>query len=181
MRSSRVSITPGVTIIFIPTTTSSSPLPRVTPTTASVSFLRGSFQAPPAFMNCLNVPSVPIPCTLLFIRFSIASGSIYVCILRHFSLAWLLYIWHSCASWEMRWKQGITVDNWVYEEANTTFIQDEEMLNRLMNMNPNSLRKLVQTFLEANGREYWETSEQSIERLRQLYSEVEDKIEGIDR
>ncbi|OVA03446.1 CobN/magnesium chelatase [Macleaya cordata] len=73
------------------------------------------------------------------------------------------------------------VDNWVYEEANSTFIQDEEMLNRLMNSNPNSFRKLVQTFLEANGRGYWETSEQNIEKLRQLYSEVEDKIEGIDR
>nr|KYP70515.1 Magnesium-chelatase subunit H [Cajanus cajan] len=73
------------------------------------------------------------------------------------------------------------VDNWVYEEANTTFIQDEQMLNKLMNTNPNSFRKLVQTFLEANGRGYWETSEDNIERLRQLYSEVEDKIEGIDR
>ncbi|KAF9593289.1 hypothetical protein IFM89_021045 [Coptis chinensis] len=73
------------------------------------------------------------------------------------------------------------VDNWVYEEANTTFIQDEEMLNRLMNTNPNSFRKLLQTFLEANGRGYWETSEDNIEKLRQLYSEVEDKIEGIDR
>ncbi|XP_031127328.1 magnesium-chelatase subunit ChlH, chloroplastic [Ipomoea triloba] len=73
------------------------------------------------------------------------------------------------------------VDNWVYEEANTTFIQDEEMLNRLMSKNPNSFRKLVQTFLEANGRGYWETSAENIERLRQLYSEVEDKIEGIDR
>ncbi|KAG2683501.1 hypothetical protein I3843_10G032400 [Carya illinoinensis] len=73
------------------------------------------------------------------------------------------------------------VDNWVYEEANSTFIQDEEMLNRLMKTNPNSFRKLVQTFLEANGRGYWETSEQNIEKLRQLYSEVEDKIEGIDR
>ncbi|KAJ1408971.1 CobN/magnesium chelatase [Sesbania bispinosa] len=73
------------------------------------------------------------------------------------------------------------VDNWVYEEANTTFIQDEQMLNKLMNTNPNSFRKLVQTFLEANGRGYWETSEQNIEKLRQLYSEVEDKIEGIDR
>nr|POE97470.1 magnesium-chelatase subunit chlh, chloroplastic [Quercus suber] len=73
------------------------------------------------------------------------------------------------------------VDNWVYEEANSTFIQDEDMLNRLMSKNPNSFRKLVQTFLEANGRGYWETSEQNIERLRQLYSEVEDKIEGIDR
>ncbi|KAL9252042.1 Magnesium-chelatase subunit ChlH, chloroplastic-like protein [Drosera capensis] len=73
------------------------------------------------------------------------------------------------------------VDNWVYEEANTTFIQDEDMLKRLMNTNPNSFRKLVQTFLEANGRGYWETSEDNIEKLRQLYSEVEDKIEGIDR
>ncbi|KAF8396160.1 hypothetical protein HHK36_017773 [Tetracentron sinense] len=73
------------------------------------------------------------------------------------------------------------VDNWLYEEANSTFIQDEEMLSRLMNTNPNSFRKLVQTFLEANGRGYWETSEQNIERLKQLYSEVEDKIEGIDR
>lgn len=73
------------------------------------------------------------------------------------------------------------VDNWVYEEANTTFIQDQEMLNKLMNTNPNSFRKLVQTFLEANGRGYWDTSEENIEKLRQLYSEVEDKIEGIDR
>ena len=73
------------------------------------------------------------------------------------------------------------VDNWVYEEANTTFIQDEEMLSKLMKTNPNSFRKLVQTFLEANGRGYWETSEENVERLRQLYSEVEDKIEGIDR
>ncbi|KAL7097904.1 hypothetical protein ACP275_10G172500 [Erythranthe tilingii] len=73
------------------------------------------------------------------------------------------------------------VDNWVYEEANTTFVQDEEMLNRLMSTNPNSFRKLVQTFLEANGRGYWETSEENIERLKQLYSEVEDKIEGVDR
>lgn len=73
------------------------------------------------------------------------------------------------------------VDNWVYEEANSTFIADEDMLKRLLETNPNSFRKLVQTFLEANGRGYWETSEQNLERLRQLYSEVEDKIEGIER
>ncbi|CAO2041690.1 unnamed protein product [Urochloa humidicola] len=73
------------------------------------------------------------------------------------------------------------VDNWVYEEANSTFIEDEAMRKRLMDTNPNSFRKLVQTFLEANGRGYWETSEENLEKLRELYSEVEDKIEGIDR
>merc|ERR1711871_1402459 len=40
------------------------------------------------------------------------------------------------------------VDNWVYEDANTTFVEDEEMQKRLMDANPNSFRKMVATFLE---------------------------------
>ena len=35
------------------------------------------------------------------------------------------------------------VDNWVYDEANSTFIEDPEMQKRLMDANPNSFRKLV--------------------------------------
>ena len=72
------------------------------------------------------------------------------------------------------------VDNWVYEDVNTTFIDDPEMCKRLMDMNPNSFRKIVGTLLEVNGRGYWETSEENLDRLRELYQEVEDKIEGID-
>src|SRR5579883_1063301 len=72
------------------------------------------------------------------------------------------------------------VDNWVYEDANDTFFKDEAMRNRLMNLNPNSFRKMVTTLLEANGRGYWETSEENLDRLRQLYQEVEDRIEGIE-
>ncbi|GAB4384607.1 MAG: magnesium chelatase subunit H [Elainellaceae cyanobacterium] len=72
------------------------------------------------------------------------------------------------------------VDNWIYEDANTTFIQDEAMRNRLMNLNPHSFRKVVSTLLEVYGRGYWETSESNIELLQQLYQEVEDRIEGIE-
>ncbi|MEQ8540736.1 MAG: magnesium chelatase subunit H [Coleofasciculus sp. D1-CHI-01] len=72
------------------------------------------------------------------------------------------------------------VDNWVYEEANETFIQDEAMRQRLMNLNPHSFRKVVSTLLEVNGRGYWETSESNLQMLRELYQEVEDRIEGID-
>ncbi len=72
------------------------------------------------------------------------------------------------------------VDNWVYEDVNTTFIDDPEMCKRLMDMNPNSFRKIVGTLLEVNGRGYWETSEENLDRLRELYQEVEDRIEGID-
>ena len=72
------------------------------------------------------------------------------------------------------------VDNWVYEDTNATFIQDEAMRQRLMNLNPHSFRKMVATLLEVNGRGYWETSETNLELLRELYQEVEDRIEGID-
>ncbi|MBC5797416.1 magnesium chelatase subunit H [Sphaerospermopsis sp. LEGE 00249] len=72
------------------------------------------------------------------------------------------------------------VDNWVYEETNETFIKDEEMQKRLMNLNPHSFRKIVSTLLEVNGRGYWETSEENLDRLRELYQEVENRIEGIE-
>ncbi len=72
------------------------------------------------------------------------------------------------------------VDNWVYEDTNTTFFKDEEMCKRLLDLNPNSFRKMVTTLLEANGRGYWETSEDNLDRLRELYQEVEDRIEGVE-
>ncbi|MEM9137359.1 MAG: cobaltochelatase subunit CobN, partial [Cyanobacteria bacterium P01_F01_bin.42] len=72
------------------------------------------------------------------------------------------------------------VDNWVYEDFNTTFVKDEEMRDRLKNLNPHSYRKVVMTLLEVNGRGYWETSDENLELLRELYQELEDKIEGIE-
>ncbi|MFB2918780.1 MULTISPECIES: magnesium chelatase subunit H [Aerosakkonema] len=72
------------------------------------------------------------------------------------------------------------VDNWIYEDTNSTFIKDEEMRNRLMNLNPHSFRKVVSTLLEVNGRGYWETSESNLDLLRELYQEVEDRIEGVE-
>jgi len=71
------------------------------------------------------------------------------------------------------------VDNFVFEDANDTFINDAEMQQRLLDTNPNAFRDMVTTFLEANGRGYWDTSEQNIERLQELYAEVEDRIEGV--
>eukprot|EP00561_Arcocellulus_cornucervis_P000477 CAMPEP_0185825574 /NCGR_PEP_ID=MMETSP1322-20130828/31112_1 /TAXON_ID=265543 /ORGANISM="Minutocellus polymorphus, Strain RCC2270" /LENGTH=1413 /DNA_ID=CAMNT_0028523297 /DNA_START=32 /DNA_END=4273 /DNA_ORIENTATION=+ len=71
------------------------------------------------------------------------------------------------------------VDNFVFEDANDTFINDPEMQQRLLDQNPNAFRDMVTTFLEANGRGYWDTSEENIERLQELYAEVEDRIEGV--
>ncbi len=72
------------------------------------------------------------------------------------------------------------VDNWIYEETNETFIKDEAMRQRLMNLNPHSFRRIVGSLLEVNGRGYWQTSQANIERLQELYQEIEDKIEGVE-
>lgn len=71
------------------------------------------------------------------------------------------------------------VDNFIYEDANETFIKDESMRKRMLDTNPNAFRDMVTTFLEANGRGYWDTSDENLELLQELYQEVEDKIEGV--
>ena len=71
------------------------------------------------------------------------------------------------------------VDNFVYEEANDTFINDPEMRQRLMDLNPHSFRRIVGTLLEVHGRGYWETSEQNIAQLQEIYQQIEDRIEGV--
>ncbi|MEL7083673.1 MAG: hypothetical protein AAGE92_13485 [Cyanobacteria bacterium P01_G01_bin.4] len=49
-----------------------------------------------------------------------------------------------------------------------------------MNLNPNSFRRMVGTLLEVNGRGYWETSDENIEKLQEIYAEVEDRIESVE-
>lgn len=72
------------------------------------------------------------------------------------------------------------VDNFVYEDCNTTYIQDDEIKNKMLEANPDALRDMVQTFLEANAKGYWDTSEDNLQKLRDVYQECEDKIEGVD-
>ncbi len=73
-----------------------------------------------------------------------------------------------------------SVDNFVYEEANETFINDPEMRQRLLDLNPHSFRRIVGTLLEVHGRGYWETSDANIQQLQQLYQDIEDRIEGVE-
>jgi len=72
------------------------------------------------------------------------------------------------------------VDNFVYEDANETYINDENIRKQMIDKNPEALRDMVTTFLEANSKGYWETSEENLDKLRQVYQECEDKIEGVD-
>jgi magnesium chelatase subunit H len=71
------------------------------------------------------------------------------------------------------------VDGWVYDEVARTYVLDEEMLERLSRLNPHSARSLVARLLEAEGRGFWVADAGVVERLRDAFSQLEDRIEGV--
>ncbi|HZB47301.1 MAG TPA: cobaltochelatase subunit CobN, partial [Pyrinomonadaceae bacterium] len=71
------------------------------------------------------------------------------------------------------------VDGWVYDEVARTYVLDGEMLERLSSLNPHSARSLVARLLEAEGRGFWEAEAGVVERLREAFSDLEDRIEGV--
>jgi magnesium chelatase subunit H len=71
------------------------------------------------------------------------------------------------------------VDDWIYDEVAETFVLDAQMLERLRALNPHSARSLVARLLEASGRGFWQAENDVLERLREIFDELEDRIEGV--
>ncbi len=71
------------------------------------------------------------------------------------------------------------VDGWIYNNIDSTFVNNAEMRERLTELNPYAFKGIVGRLLEANGRGYWETDASTIERLKEIYAGLEDEIEGL--
>lgn len=71
------------------------------------------------------------------------------------------------------------VDSWVYQEVAETFMLDEKMRERLASMNSHAAAGMVRRLLEANGRGFWDADEATLERLRTIYADLEDRLEGV--
>ncbi|HWS52785.1 MAG TPA: cobaltochelatase subunit CobN [Pyrinomonadaceae bacterium] len=71
------------------------------------------------------------------------------------------------------------VDEWVYREVAETFVLDREMIERLSRLNPHSARALVARLLEAQGRGFWRAEAEVLDRLRDIFAGLEDRIEGV--
>ncbi|MDX6614191.1 MAG: magnesium chelatase subunit [Blastocatellia bacterium] len=60
------------------------------------------------------------------------------------------------------------VDPWIYTEISKTFLLDEEMLKRLMELNPYSVNSLTKRLIEAHERGYWNPDEEILQKLGEL-------------
>jgi len=70
-------------------------------------------------------------------------------------------------------------ENWVYDGANETYVEDEIMRDKLRKSNPQAFRNVIKRMLEAAGRGMWDADEETLGKLRELYSDVEDEMEGV--
>jgi magnesium chelatase subunit H len=70
-------------------------------------------------------------------------------------------------------------DNWVYDQAAETYALDAAMAEKLRQANPEAFRNIVGRMLEANGRGFWQTDPEKLQKLQQLYELSEAEIEGV--
>jgi len=71
------------------------------------------------------------------------------------------------------------VQPWVYQQITETFILDDQMRERLAELNPSASSKVANRLLEASERQYWKPSAQDLAKLRQFAEELEDRLEGV--
>ena len=69
------------------------------------------------------------------------------------------------------------VDDWVYAKTAETYALDDEMRERLTQLNPKAMRNIVGRMLEANGRGLWDGDPAMIDQLQEIYADLEDRIE----
>ncbi|MEL6451844.1 MAG: magnesium chelatase subunit H [Pseudomonadota bacterium] len=71
------------------------------------------------------------------------------------------------------------VDDWVYQRISETFVLDEEMRQRIADLNPTASSRMANRLLEASDRNYWAPDADTLAALQDAADALEDKLEGI--
>lgn len=71
------------------------------------------------------------------------------------------------------------VEGWVYTGVADTFLLDEAMRDRLAAANPHATAAITRRLLEANNRGFWQADEATLNALHEIYSDLEDRLEGV--
>lgn len=75
------------------------------------------------------------------------------------------------------WSATADVDNFVFEQAAERYALDEDVAKQLQRSNPEAFKNVVRRLLEAAGRGMWTTDDETLDKLRELYSDADDMVE----
>jgi magnesium chelatase subunit H len=71
------------------------------------------------------------------------------------------------------------VQPWVYKQLSETFMLDPTMRDRLAKLNPTASARVANRLIEASERNYWHPDAETLQALRQVSEELEDRLEGV--
>jgi magnesium chelatase subunit H len=71
------------------------------------------------------------------------------------------------------------VSPWVYQKLAETYVLDDEMRERLANLNPTASLKIANRLIEASDRNYWSPDAETLDALRRAGEDLEDRLEGV--
>lgn len=70
------------------------------------------------------------------------------------------------------------VDQWIYHDLASTYVEDQEMARRVAENNPYAYKAMLEQFMEYYQRGYWKADEEQLAQIRERFLELEDKIEA---
>jgi magnesium chelatase subunit H len=71
------------------------------------------------------------------------------------------------------------VEPWVYQQITDTFLLDEDMRNRLADLNPEASLRVANRLVEAHQRNYWQPDPETLAALESAGHDLEDRLEGV--
>jgi magnesium chelatase subunit H len=71
------------------------------------------------------------------------------------------------------------VDGWVYQGVADTFLLDDAVRERMAGLNPHATAAVARRLLEAADRGHWEANPETLAALQDVYSDLEDRLEGV--
>ena len=70
------------------------------------------------------------------------------------------------------------VDDWVYEKLAETYLFDDDTREWMERENPHAMTEMMNRLFEAMDRGMWDAKQETVERMRDIYLELEERVEG---
>ncbi len=72
------------------------------------------------------------------------------------------------------------VDDWVYEKLTATYLFDDDTREWMRDENPNAMLDMMDRLFEAIDRGMWNAKPETLERLKDIYLDLEERIEEVN-
>ena len=70
-----------------------------------------------------------------------------------------------------------SVEEWIYDDVYNSYVEDEELRQRLVENNPYAYMDILEQMTEYYNRGYWDADKEKIDKIKELYLELEGNIE----